>query len=159
MSRFNWKNVRGSSLRHSMELCIEYARKKKNLSMDRIADLMGVANRWTLYKWLENGRMPAILIPAFEHACGAYYVSTYLATTSHKLVIEMPIGKKPKDDDILMLNQHFNDAVSLLSKFYQGKADLEETVNALTCSISEMAYHRENVKKESTTEFDFGETK
>lgn len=138
-----------------MELCIEYGRQKKNLSVDRIADRMGLANKWTLYKWMENGRMPAVLIPAFEHACGATYVTTYLATAAHKLLIDIPVGKKPIDTDILTLNSNFNDAVSLLSRFYKGESDIQETINSLTNTIESMAYHRENIQKDHAPELDF----
>lgn len=139
-----------------MELCIEHARQKRNLSVDRIADRMGLTNKWTIYKWLENGRMPAILIPAFEYACGVEYVTTYLATSAHKLLIDIPMGKKPKDTDILSLNSNFNDAVSLLSRFYKGDADIDDTINALTNTIESMAFHRENVMKDQTPELDLG---
>ena len=59
MRRRNWKRVNPTSLRHAMELCLDYGREKRNLSVDRVADLMGMPSKYTLYKWLENGRMPA----------------------------------------------------------------------------------------------------
>ena len=154
MARINWKRVRPSSLSHAMELCIEYGRQKQNLSVDRIADRMGLAQKWTLYKWMENGRIPAIQIPAFEHATGASYVTIYLATTAHKLLIDIPMGKKPVDTDILTLNANFNDAVSLLSRFYQGQADMQETLDSLTNTIESIAFHRENIQKDHAPELD-----
>ncbi|MCU8084256.1 hypothetical protein [Shewanella sp. SM23] len=66
--RRNWEKVRANNLRHLMALCLEFAREKQNLSVDRVADLMGLPSKWTLYKWLENGRIPAVLIRPFEHA-------------------------------------------------------------------------------------------
>lgn len=154
MAKVNWNRVRPNSLSHAMELCIEYGRQKKNLSVDRIADRMGLANKWTLYKWMENGRMPAILIPTFEHACGVNYMTTYLATAAHKLLIDIPCGKRPTDMDIISLNANFNDAVSLLSRFYKGDAQIDQTINALTHSITEIAYHRENISKDQMPELD-----
>ncbi len=154
MAKMNWNRVRPTSLSHAMELCIEFGRQKKNLSVDRIADRMGLANKWTLYKWIENGRMPAILIPTFEHACGANYMTTYLATAAHKLLIDIPSGKRPSDTDIISLNANFNDAVSLLSRFYKGDVQVDQTINALTNSITEIAFHRENIQKDQMPELD-----
>ena len=59
----NWKRVRPTSLLHALELCVEYARDVHNLSVERIADLMGITAD-LLYKWLSNGRLPAMLIPS-----------------------------------------------------------------------------------------------
>ncbi len=139
-----------------MELCIEYGRQKHNLSVDRIADRMGLPQKWTLYKWMENGRIPSIEIPAFEHACGANFVTVYLATAAHKLLIDIPVGKKPVDTDILTLNANFNDAISLLTRFYKGEADMQDTLSALTNTIESIAFHRENIQKDHAPELDFG---
>ena len=60
MSRRNWKRVTPNSLRDALRLCKDHALEKKNLSVERIADLMGITAD-VLYKWLSNGRMPAML--------------------------------------------------------------------------------------------------
>lgn len=147
MARRSWKRVQPTSLRHAIELCLEYARDKQNLSVDRVADLMGLSSRWTLYKWMENGRMPAILIRPFEHACGCTFVTQYIAASAHKLVVDIPRGKKAKDSDLLALQTGFNEALNLLASFYQGEAEADETIAALTSAMAEIAGHRENVSK------------
>jgi len=147
MTRRSWKRVAPTSLRHAMELCLEYGREKRNLSVDRVADLMGLASKWTLYKWLESGRMPANLIRPFEHACGATFMTQYIATSAHKLLVEIPAGRPGRDEDVLALQTGFNEAVNLLARFYQGAAEAEATVAALTRVMSEIAGHRENVSK------------
>jgi len=147
MARRNWKRVAPTSLRHAMELCLEYGREKRNLSVDRVADLMGLTSRWTLYKWLESGKMPAILIRPFEHATGATFVTRYIATSAHKLLVDIPNGKPAKDIDVLALQTGFNEAVNLLARFYQGEASAEETMASLTQTMSDIAAHRENVSK------------
>ena len=128
MPRRSWKRVAPTSLRHSMELCLEYARDKQNRSVDHIAELMGLTSKWALYKWLENGRLPAILIRSFEHACGCAFMTQYIATSSHKMLVDIPTGKRALDTDILDLQVGFSDAVSLLARFYQGNADTDETL-------------------------------
>jgi len=135
-----------------MELCLEHGREKRNLSVDRVADLMGLTSKWTLYKWLENGRMPANLIRPFEHACGATFMTQYIATSAHKLLVDIPRGRPANDDEVLELQTGFNDAVNLLARFYRGEVGAEETVAALTQTMSEIAAHRENVSKALTPE-------
>lgn len=135
MARRNWKRVAPTSLRHAMELCLEYGREKRNLSVDRVADLMGLPSKWSLYKWLESGKMPAILIRPFEHATGATFMTQYIATSAHKLLVDIPTGKPAKDDDVLAL------------RFYRGEVSAEETKAVLDKMMGEIAWHRENVNK------------
>lgn len=61
------KRQRANSLLHALRLCKEWAQAKRHLSVERIADRMGTTHD-SLYKWLATGRMPAILIPAYEQA-------------------------------------------------------------------------------------------
>ena len=150
--RRNWKRIQPRSLRHAMELCIQFAKEKHNLSVERIAERMGLANHWNLYKWMENGRMPAVSIPAFELACGIDFVTRHLAASAHKLLIDMPTGKKADATDINELQGGMTDAIGLLIKFYQGGAEAGETIAAISSSLSEMAWHRENVRKHSEPE-------
>ncbi|TVP10573.1 helix-turn-helix domain-containing protein [Shewanella sp. KCT] len=154
MATRNWKKVTANSLRHAMELCLAHARERKNLSVDRVADLMGLPNKWTLYKWLENGRMPSVLIRPFEHACGITLMTRYLATSGGQLVIDIPAGKRADASDINAVQGSFSDAMGLLIKFYDGQTEAEETLGALTRLMSGIAWHRENVNKSLTPELE-----
>lgn len=147
MKRRNWKRVRARSLVHAMELCIEHARVRHNRSMERIADLMGEHSTSTVYKWLATGRLPAISIRPFEHACGATYVSEYLAASAHLLAVPMPSGRPANESDVLDLQQGFSDAMGLLIRFYRGEAERDETLAALAASMGDMAWHHANVER------------
>ena len=142
MRRRNWKRVNPTSLRHAMELCLEHGREKKNLSVDRVADLMGMASKYTLYKWLENGRMPAVMIRPFEHACGATFITQYIGTSAQKLLIDIPAGQPASQDDLLTLQSTLNDAVTLLAQFYKGNLESEEVMAGLTTAMGQLAGHR-----------------
>ena len=152
MSRRNWKKVRANSLRHAMELCLEFAREKQNLSVDRVADLMGLPSKWTLYKWLENGRIPAVLIRPFEHACGADYMTLYIAASSNRLIVDIPSGRKATNAEVNELQGSFSDAMGLLIRFYQGQSAAEDTITALNHVMGGIAWHSENVSKSQTPE-------
>ncbi|MGB3289607.1 MAG: iron ABC transporter permease [Burkholderiaceae bacterium] len=52
----NWKRVYPSNIVDAFRLCKDYALERRRLSVERIAELMGVTSD-VLYKWLSNGRM------------------------------------------------------------------------------------------------------
>jgi len=157
MSRRNWKTVQPLDLRNAMELCLEYAKAKHNRSVDTIADLMSLASKWTLYKWIQEASMPAKSIKGFEHACGIDYVSRWLVVSSGKLVIEIPKGRKGKADDIQELQLATNEAVGALLKFYTDQSDAEATLAAIQTALERMAWHKGNVEKYRQPELPFDE--
>ena len=138
-----------------MELSLEHARAKRNLSVDRVADLMGLANKWVIYKWVESGRIPAILIRPFEAACGINLVTRHLAHTDGKLIIDIPTGRKADAKQINELQASLNDAVSHLLSFLEGKINEGETVQALIAAMEDLAFHKKGVEKAKQPEFDF----
>ena len=85
MKRPNWKHIQPSSLRHALLLCKEHARDRKNLSVERIAELMGIPDHWTVYKWIQTGRIPATMIPPYESVCGINLITRWFACSSDHL--------------------------------------------------------------------------
>lgn len=157
MKQRNWKRVRPTSLRHALELCKDYAREVHNLSIERIAELMGIPDHWAIYKWIQTGRMPAILLRPYEHACRCTFATDFLGASAHKLVIDIPKGKRPSDIDIAELQGRLAEAVSSLIRFHQGSADVEETEAALTGVMVDLAFQRENIRHVAQPELAFGE--
>ena len=156
MTRRNWKLARPNSAIDALRLCKEYAQEKKNLSIERIADRMGVSHD-SLYKWLATGRLPAILIPAYEHACGASFASVWLATSANKLVIDMPTGRKADGTEPIDMNSSCAAALQLLTAFFAAPhaADLEATLHALRQHMEQVAFHHNNVAQYATPELEF----
>lgn len=157
MSYINWKKARATSLQEAFWLVKEHGKAKRNLSVARIAELMGLDDESLLYKWMKNGSMPVHKLHSFEYVCGANFVSVYLAASDNKLLIDMPTGKALNEVSVIEMQSTFNEAMSLLIKAATGSASAEETVAALTGSMCDLAYHRENVQKANTPELDFGE--
>lgn len=156
MTRAPLKRQRGNSLVHAMRLCKEWAQVKRHLSVERIADRMG-ATHDSLYKWLATGRMPAILIPAFELACGCHYVSEWLAASADRLVVDMPTGRKAEGTELLDMNSSCAAALQLLTTFYAAPqaADTEATLAALRLHLEQVAYHHRNVAAYAAPELEF----
>ncbi len=156
MTRRNWKRMRPASLVEALRLCKEFAAERHQLSVERIADRMG-ATHDSLYKWLGTGRLPAILIPAYEHACGCHFASVWLAASAGKVVVDMPTGRTATTTDMVEFNTGFAAALQLLSDFYAhpGQANPAETLAALTAHLQQVAYHQANVQQHATPELDF----
>lgn len=142
--RINWKNIQPTSLTHALRLCKDYAIERKRLSVERIADLMGVTHD-SLYKWLSTGRMPAVLIPAYEHACGVQFVTRWLAVSSNKLIVDMPTGRQASNQDIQSLHLNFSQAIAQLINFYNGTETADNTLASLQTILQDLVGHRENV--------------
>lgn len=154
-ARRNWKRLQPTSLRHALELSKDHARERLNRSVERIADEMGVTDHWSLYKWLQSGRIPANMIRPFEAACGIDYVTRWLAASSGKLLIDMPSGRALTETDVVELHNGFGAALKLLSDFYAGKADAPATLEALHTHLQQVAWHHANVGQHATPELDF----
>ncbi|RJX32383.1 MAG: hypothetical protein C4516_04275 [Oxalobacter sp.] len=155
MKRRNWKRAQPPSLRHAMDWCKDFAKERKNLSVERIADLMGVPDHWTIYKWIQSGRMPANMIIPYEQACGIDLVTKYLAASKGKLLIDIPSGRANTPGEVNELQSLLNDAVGKLIDFYGGKIVGEEAIAAIQNGMEALAFQRENVKKHGQPEFEF----
>jgi len=156
MTRRVWKNVRATSLVHALRLCKEHAMDRRNLSVERIADLMG-ASHDSLYKWLGTGRMPANLVPAYEHACGCHFVTDWYAATAGRLVVPMPTGRAAAQAELLAVNSSCAAALELLTAFYADPAqgDAATTLQALRTHLEQVAYHHHNVARCAEPELGF----
>ncbi|MDP2380172.1 MAG: hypothetical protein Q8M35_06765 [Pseudohongiella sp.] len=155
-ARRNWKRIQPNSLRHALELCKDHAREKLNKSVERIADEMGMADHWILYKVFQSGRLPANLILPFEAACGINYVTRWLAVSGGNLLVEIPTGRKLTGADVVELHNGFGSALSMLTDFYAKKGNAAETLAALTSHLEDVAWHRINLAQHAEPEFEFG---
>jgi len=157
MPRRSWNKVRPATLREAMKLCTEYALAKHNRSVDRIAELMGEPSPWNLYKWMSSGRMPANLIRPFEHACGATFVTQYIATSAHQLPIPIPKGQPATGQDIHDLQAAVTDATGQLLQYQRGEATAEETLAAIDRAMGGLAFQRANVEQDQQPALDLDE--
>lgn len=154
MNQRAWKRVQPTSLRDAFVKCKDYARDAQNLSVERIAELMGLADQHSLYKWLANGRMPAVLIPAYERVCGIDFVSRWFVVSSGKLVINVPTGRTAGAEDTQNLQAVLTSATGALIEFYAGRAKAEEVLAAVQAGLEALAYHRGNVAAHSTPQLE-----
>lgn len=145
MSRRNWKSYRPTSLLDALRACKDFASERKNLSVERIADLMAVTPD-ALYKWLATGRMPVVLVPTYELVCGGSFVSDWLSHSAGKLVLPVPTGRV-ESTDVAALQAVLHEAVGALMEFYAGKCDETTTQTRLLAGMEALAWHTANVEK------------
>ncbi|MBI2278181.1 MAG: hypothetical protein HYU74_12575 [Dechloromonas sp.] len=142
------------SLQQALEACIEQARTKHRRSIENIAADMGLPNHWSLYKWVESGRLPAVLIRPFELACRCDAVTRFLAHAAHRLVIDIPTGKRPQQADLHVVQAAGNEAMTALLAFAAGKLEAAEVIEAVTVAMEQLAYQRENVARNTEPELE-----
>ena len=147
----NWKHP-PQSITEAMEACLTHALTRHRRSTDHVAADMGLANKWMLYKYLESGRLPAVLIRPFEAACRADHVTRYLAHAAHRLVIEIPTGKLPAASDLAAVQAAPHEATGALINFAAGKANAAEVIATVTTAMEQLAWHRENTARAAQPE-------
>jgi len=152
MARRNWPTYRPTSLQDAMEACVEFARERHQMSVDRIADAMGMPSKYTLYKYIESASIPARLIRPFEAACHCTYVTQHLAASARKLLVDLPTGRKATATDIHTVQAACTRAIGALLSFADGKADAPQTISAVTDAIERLARERAEVERHSQPE-------
>lgn len=157
--RAYWKRYQPTSCRDALHKCKEHAREVRNASVERIAEQMGLPDHWALYKWIESGRMPLVLLPLYESACGINLPSRWLAATQQRLLVDMPVGRAADQGDLVQLGTGFQQALQLLSDFYRsnGAPDAAPVLEALRAHLESVAHHHANVAGFSQPELDFAQ--
>lgn len=152
----HWKRVYPNSVTEALRLCKDHALEKHRLSVERIAELLGVSAD-VLYKWLSTGRMPANVIPGYEHACGIALVSNYLATSGGRLVIDMPSGRVPGSASLQDLQMALHGAVGALLNYYNLGGNADTTAAAVMAGLEQLAHHHRNVQQAEAPTLDLWE--
>jgi hypothetical protein len=153
MRNKSWKSRRPTSLGEALELCVEYAAEQRR-PVKVLADLMGVQST-TLYRWLADSSMPLNKIRQFETFCGVSFISEYLCLAQgDKVVVAIPAGKKAGVTELAEVQCTFAEAMALLARFYQRGECIDETVTALTATLTQLAYQRSNVQKSVAPELE-----
>lgn len=142
-----------TSLRGAFEQDEQFALSRHRRSIKRIAELMSVPPH-ILYKWLETGRMPATVLPSWEHATGGSAVVRYLASHGHRMLLDIPSGRDLVATDVQGLQRITHEAIGSLLGFAEGTVTAEDAMAALLQAMGALAFHRENVKKATQPELD-----
>lgn len=90
-----------SSVVDAVKECAQYAKTFRYLSREGVAEKMGFTGgaRWVVYKWVDEGKVPARHIPAFERACGTNLLTSCLVRVAGQIAVPMlpPESAPPLD--------------------------------------------------------------
>lgn len=153
MRRRVWKSWQPTCLAEAVEGCLGYALHQHRRSVEQVADLVG-ESKWTVYKWVQAGGIPAKKIAGFEHACGTHYVTRYLAASAGKLLIDVPTGRRAAPSDVAALQAACTNAVTALIEFSAGRANALDTSASLTAAMTALAAERGHVERHTQPELE-----
>lgn len=146
-----WSSWQPTCLQEAVEGCLGYALDKHRRSVDQVADLVG-ETKWTLYKWVQSGGIPARKIAGFELACGAHYVTRYLASSARKLLVDVPTGRAAAPSDVAALQASCTAAIGALIEFAAGRVNAADTHASLTAAMTALAQERAHVERHDQPE-------
>lgn len=145
-------------LSDAFKMCVDHALARHRMSVDRIADAMGLSQPWSLYKYIASGGMPSNLIRPFELACKCNYVTAFLASsTGDHVLIKVPNGRRAGASDIAALQETCNLAVNAVIQFYRGKGgnDAAGAIAAINTALGSLSHERGHIQHFTHPEFDF----
>lgn len=143
-----------TSFTEALRMCKDYAKAKHNMSVERIADEMGMTPS-RLYQHLDTGDMPFNRVRSFQSACKCSYVTMYMAHSDDCMLIKIPTGKKMTDEQMLDFQSSFNKALTSLTEFYKSHSNPDQAMADLTNHMTVSAWHRANLEKALQPELDF----
>jgi hypothetical protein len=144
----------------AFQQCLDHALSKHRMSVDRVAAAMGLANPWSLYKWVAAGSMPMNLVRPFESACRCFAVTQFLAhSTGDHVLIKVPTGRRAGPSDSAALQAACADAVQAVVQFWRGgnANDPNGAMSKLDTAQVLLAHERQQIQKAVQPEFDFNE--
>lgn len=146
MVRTNWKRIIPHSLVKALNLTKEHGKEKHQLSVERIADRLGVSDS-CLYKWLGDSTMPINRVIAFEQACGINFVTQYLAHSQGYLLVPTPTGRKAEHKDLGELQLFMTQVMALIIKANDGQTGAESAIDGIKTLMEDLAFIQKNVAK------------
>lgn len=144
MSRTNWKCLVPHSMVKALNLAKEHGKEKKQQSVQRIGDRLGVSPD-CLYKWLGDATMPVNKVIAFEDACGISFVTEYLAHSQGYLLVKAPTGRKAEHKDLNQLQLYMAQVAAKIIEANEGACTAQEAIDHIKVLMQDLAFQQKNV--------------
>lgn len=127
--------------------CLENARTELLRNTGEVADAMAGPTRDAVYKWSQSGRMPIVEVPAFERACGAFFVSKQLAASSGHLIVKAPTEAGPGQLDFARLQFQVSKAMLACAAAHVAKSQEQEAARSITHAIEALVAMRTQLER------------
>ncbi|MBQ0796242.1 phage regulatory CII family protein [Zhongshania sp.] len=131
-----------------LKACCSHAQHTQFVSVKEIAARMGIENKWVLYKWLKDSRLPLSKIIEFERACGCALVTEHLAEQHGCVLTALPNLLPIKPIDVLLLHGEVNQGLTRLIQALRNEpeeAGSQEVIDGLNRSIKLLVQVRANL--------------
>ena len=132
------------SMVKALNLTKEHGKEKKNQSVQRIADRLGI-NEDLLYKWVANGTMPVKAVIAFEESCGINFVTQYLAHSQGYLLVPAPTGRKAQHKDLNQLQLYMAQVAAKIIEANEGTCTAQDAIDHIKVLMQDLAFQQKNV--------------
>jgi hypothetical protein len=121
--------------------CLKHAEEHFGMTTKDIAQTMNV-NMWTLFKWLESGKLPLNEINKFEAACHARYITRYLADASGLILVTKPRNMEAPENALVAINKASSNAISAIAEYIGGTKNKQGTTKAIDAAIEVLVWQR-----------------
>jgi len=125
--------------------CLRHAKIERCRDIQDIAKAMGLPNHWVLYKWIETARIPALMVPSFEDACGAAFLSQSLAEASGLIAIKAPTAQAATAVDWAQANVLVAKAMADAAASIADPAQWREAIKACNQAMNALASVRQQL--------------
>ena len=146
MPRRNWKYVAGHDPVDALDKCLQHAKEKHNLSVERIMDRLGMASKSQMYGYLADAKLPVNRLIAFEQTCGIPLFTKYSAASQGFMLVKIPTGRKAEAKELAELQVALAQVGSQIISFYNGECSVDETTNMIMAALQDLAYHKSELE-------------
>ena len=129
----------------ALNSCIFHAAEHYGLSITDISASMEASSNWTVFKWIESGKMPLCEIAKFEDACHARFVTRYLAEHAGLLLLPKPKATDNPTQTLLGAHKAIADALSHAANFWDGKGDKKQALKTIDTAMEALACQRKQI--------------
>ncbi len=145
-SKAAWGKQTPHNIYHALSLCEEFGLQHSNMGRQRLCDHFGNETS-TTGKWIAQATFPVKRIMLFEQLCGAHYVTQYLANSQGFMLVPTPTGHGAKHKDLTAMQVFMTEVAGLLIRSYDGRANAQQTIDAIAVLMKDLAFHQKNVAK------------
>jgi hypothetical protein len=141
----NAVQIDNPDLAEAINACLKHANEHYGLSVKDIAPGMNT-KMFTLFKWIESGKMPLNVVAQFENLCHARYITRHLAEVSGFILVTCPRGMETPENALVTLNKTTVEAVGSVAGFMSGDKSKRDAIKAIDTAIESLVWQKSRIQ-------------